>query len=1785
MKFIYSFFILLFLFSPIISIAINDIEEIKFDGISFSSNFSMSEPLYFKIIFESQEVTIPEYLKIELINLDNTKNPNLAIAFSTQDQNCLDREQLSYGISKTQMWLTKEQLLGNMYINLICSSNSCNIQLKLDAYNTIEMDFNSQFNLYVTENNKKIEIMFDPSSESEVWDYITIWAIGNKKVEINFEEDEFEYATYTKNNILKVKKSNANKSSFLLSILGEVGDIINIGSSTTFANNYNNLIINNPETKGLLLKAFSNEDCYEFIKDKTYENSKSFYLTGIIHSKIAEIFYKNKNGEEIPNSVNIIRNGSFIEAKEPTIEDSNYFCIRFPTSDTDNYNINEIFYSLQLTDPRQSEYKLGLYSPQIYGEQYPRILPEGEEFSYLGVPPNESSHQISIDMIAKLGFPDLYYRLCKNFPICSEYEEIDPKSINGHSTQKIQLEYRSPMSPNQYLLYVKCLASNDSEAFCSFKTSFNSDVDKIQLKENEPFSQFILKGEKDLYKLDYSGEKKIKKIYVDLILFTGDVNFNTDSKLNAKKLFNSNKIFYTIIIDEQTSDNQEIEFSVDASKNSYYTIEFTFIREDDDSWLTNIIEPGISYLITIDPEAEDSSGTKKPYKIVKFSNLRNQGLNTILVQFYSLNCKLNVTAKRYIDDQYHYEEIDSFDQYYQDIVNTTNDYEYMLYIKETDSSNYNNKLCMVYSSSLELNYNKNLDERQIVISNNEPKQIAFTTTNREIEYLYPNTNKDNDIIINFNLLDFATYKVIISCAHKQIGDYTQTGNDLIYLNRYEWRNICKENEICPIIIKITFISYFEDREPKLLISVKSVQDSTPAYLTKNMARSDFLLGNNWQYYYTDLGENEDGDVIVNYRRGSGRLFGKIVQKNAEVPEEDADWREMYKFPKTPLESLEFFGYIKKIMISKEDTKKCKDGCYLLLSLKTSIVTGEKIDYDFREHPFNIIIHTRSSNEIKDIPIVNIPLSEYIIGNLYTHEDNNIYEYYSAIFTHNSNKISIDFQSKVVNLYINVGANNKPKRNEEPDFQYVSNGQDSTFDISTKEFLDKCKEKGIEIPYKDSLLGLSMTIGLWTDKTDSLYTTVYSMKIHLPFDESLDIYEVNSDQKTLCKTQRLYGENRCLFMVFYYGIDSLNHLFLYPMIQNHSPYTMSAYFIKQENYEYFDYSYFRQTLNSNPDYTTKDTKLDYLYIEHGRFYDNFIFLIVDTTEPTTVELLSSFYTFDLQISPNPSSPQLFLVKNDHFLFEFPTNESLIISLQSICGEGSIYWEVDDKVQYNLFGKEQKISLTNSLIDQSNDTLVFSNLYVKNKNLDTKSTTCPGFAFYISYLLRPPTVNLDEITMGRSTQIAYRNTDLPVYFYSQLRDLDKDTNIFVNLYELIGDNYLRFTSNIPFEISATLVNNSFIMSAKLEPTLLDNLNFEFKGIYDSMIKTAFVLIKKNDIKKKEFDPSDGLSIFVKVSKNKDYPQLKNFTRVNLEASVIQDNSTIPVVSDIYQYGKLSLSSNINIYKLKTDKTKKFMRIHYSPNSKHTKYSISFTPGSKKNSALKDMTNKFINGKSVITFNSEPEKNPYIYLNIFHNDDEKAKSEKTTNYAFKYMNSDDIKNFKLYELPKEEGFQLNTKKDGKKYDYTFTISPLLPQEKIDITYFIKFVKRSDWAEGEGDNCIALRESTSLVEELTKIEMKDEKIIKKYEKIDEIDYRYVQVIALVKDNGNIEYVGYQSIYKQDSRAWKIVLIILAAIIVFIIVIYLINIYIQRKRNLSGKIKKISGPVVSRFSEAPSIE
>ena len=302
----------------------------------------------------------------------------------------------------------------------------------------------------------------------------------------------------------------------------------------------------------------------------------------------------------------------------------------------------------------------------------------------------------------------------------------------------------------------------------------------------------------------------------------------------------------------------------------------------------------------------------------------------------------------------------------------------------------------------------------------------------------------------------------------------------------------------------------------------------------------------------------------------------------------------------------------------------------------------------------------------------------------------------------------------------------------------------------------------------------------------------------------------------------------------------------------------------------------------------------------------------------------------------------------------------------------------------------------------------------------------------------------------------------------------------------------------------------------------------------------------------------------------------------ASIIQDNSNIPISPNKYQYGKLSLSSKQNVYKLKTDKSKKYMRIFLSSNSLNIYFKINQKPEISDNIIFNEFNNVTINGLSIITFNCEPEKYNFIYLITHHNDKTKTRNEKLNNYVFKYVNSENINDFKSYHLQKSK-IDLNIEDNNDKFNYIFSLEPIIGYQNLNISYFIKFVLKSDYIKGEYNNSIALTESKNYIQYYNNdnIELLNNKIILKLIKANEIDYRYIQIIAKIKDKNNIEFISYESIYIKeyesifikDSNYGKIIdIIIIMCILILLSVIcyYYIYRYFKVRRNLSSEIEKI---------------
>ena len=97
----------------------------------------------------------------------------------------------------------------------------------------------------------------------------------------------------------------------------------------------------------------------------------------------------------------------------------------------------------------------------------------------------------------------------------------------------------------------------------------------------------------------------------------------------------------------------------------------------------------------------------------------------------------------------------------------------------------------------------------------------------------------------------------------------------------------------------------------LEITIRKVRN-TPVYLQKGISKFDFAFSDNFYYFYTDIGRNEKGEITVNFLREFGYLWAKVVRKDQSKPDEEANWRGIYRMPSEDFEdSLPYNELTKK----------------------------------------------------------------------------------------------------------------------------------------------------------------------------------------------------------------------------------------------------------------------------------------------------------------------------------------------------------------------------------------------------------------------------------------------------------------------------------------------------------------------------------------------------------------------------------------------------------------------------------------------------------------------------------------------------------------------------------------------------------------------------------------------------------------------------------------------------------------------------------------------------------
>ena len=164
--------------------------------------------------------------------------------------------------------------------------------------------------------------------------------------------------------------------------------------------------------------------------------------------------------------------------------------------------------------------------------------------------------------------------------------------------------------------------------------------------------------------------------------------------------------------------------------------------------------------------------------------------------------------------------------------------------------------------------------------------------------------------------------------------------------------------------------------------------------------------------------------------------------------------------------------------------------------------------------------------------IKIDFDEFIYGNIQDNSTNN----YRIKIEKDSEQIYFDYQSEYGCLYINI---EEEIFNISFQHMFCSEGTNNLFILNKSDILNK-----IGRVEDDSIEGLNIGISvrcseLEIEKNINFY---YSLKVSLR-KQTINIFEINSENKLLCKTEKVNETNfRCLFIIYHFFLI-ISHIIL------------------------------------------------------------------------------------------------------------------------------------------------------------------------------------------------------------------------------------------------------------------------------------------------------------------------------------------------------------------------------------------------------------------------------------------------------------------------------------------------------------------------------------------------------------------------------------------------------------------------------------------------------------------
>ena len=382
--------------------------------------------------------------------------------------------------------------------------------------------------------------------------------------------------------------------------------------------------------------------------------------------------------------------------------------------------------------------------------------------------------------------------------------------------------------------------------------------------------------------------------------------------------------------------------------------------------------------------------------------------NIYQINIHSINCNFEIDFKGEIINQM------NLDTYSLKMNKTNNNIiikPLIDIVEGKEKENYDQEKCHLTINSM------NMNQPEVKIENKEDSFFYFEKGNSyllNISYEIKEISTDTFAALFFQFNEKCNFSIDI--YNNNEGNPVNIKSNYIYNSTYIYlksdilKNISNGFTKTNLTISIKKI----DGNKAINMFFKVVEKETISMIKKGALNYGFITTEiNYQFFYLEVFNEEEGELMLHNKRFYGELIAKIVTKD-EINYNDIYNSSIYPKYNNDSKLLNYNPHSLKLIYRYKETSICTKGCYILIAYeqKKSEIKNIKIGYEF-----TILSRSWNYSDFSS-QIVDIPFGEYLLGAF--DKESITHHYYSLSIPENAEKLIIQLEGNFIDFFLGEG---------------------------------------------------------------------------------------------------------------------------------------------------------------------------------------------------------------------------------------------------------------------------------------------------------------------------------------------------------------------------------------------------------------------------------------------------------------------------------------------------------------------------------------------------------------------------------------------------------------------------------------------------------------------------------------------------------------------------------------------------------------------------------------------